>query len=156
MNNYFGLFLLGLIAACGVACGTRPNPVALSPKDLRDSNEKSTCPVLFKENAVCASLEWVDEPYGDQTGELTLKFWAKNAATINGPYSPPLFKPFIKLWMRMGAGHGSDRPVELREEAPGLYRARDVHFSMKGAWEIWVQLRQENQVIEQVILDIKI
>lgn len=51
-------------------------------------------------------------------------------------------------------GHGS-RPVKVEEVsgAIGVYDATNVIFIMGGPWEIWVQLKNGSEILDQAKVD---
>lgn len=119
------------------------------------------CPLFYKTENLCASLTWTKPATEDERGEFTLRFWDRDAATPNGPYVDPSHSVFVKLWMP-SMGHGSS-PVKVvptvdasGTHVPGVYDASEVYFVMPGAWEIWVQLRQGKQVLDEAKIDIQI
>lgn len=122
---------------------------------------ESACALSFAAQGFCASLHWITRPGEDAPGEFQLRFWRKSEATEAGPYSSPTQSVGVKLWMP-SMGHGSS-PVQVSPAKdasgavlPGIYDARSVNFVMGGAWEIWVQLKEGRQVVEQAKIDIEI
>lgn len=129
----------------------KEEPVVAKPK---------SCPLSLPNQGFCASLTWDRQPTEDEGGIFTLRFWKSADGSESGPYVSPPFTVAVKLWMA-SMGHGSS-PVRVAQtkdqggvEIPGVYTASDVYFSMPGEWEIWVQLKQNKQVIEQAKLDFK-
>ena len=58
----------------------------------------------------------------------------------------------VALWMP-AMGHGSS-PVKVVRVDIGTYRASQVFFTMKGEWEIRIQLKERGDVKDQAILPI--
>jgi len=117
-----------------------------------------TCPLSFKKETLCASMTWTKEPTDDIKGELTLRFWNGESGSESGPYVNPQYTVAVKLWMP-GMGHGSS-PVTVEQETDqtgalidGVYKVSDIYFVMPGAWEIWVQFKQDRTVIDQAKKD---
>jgi len=114
----------------------------------------ATCPFVFADQGLCASLEWKTMPADEQKGAFVLRFWDSRSGTEHGPYVNPAYTVGVKLWMP-DMGHGSS-PVKIAQATdasgagiPGVYNVTDVYFVMGGHWEIWVQLKQDKQVISQ-------
>lgn len=57
--------------------------------------------------------------------------------------------PFVELYMP-DHHHGST-DVKVKELATGLYHADEMNFFMPGEWEIRVQIRHEENVVEQLV-----
>ncbi len=114
----------------------------------------ATCAFVFTAPDLCASLEWKTQPTDEQKGAFVLRFWDSRSGTEHGPYVTPGYNVAVKLWMP-DMGHGSS-PVKVAQAVdasgaaiPGVFNASDVYFVMGGHWEIWVQLKQDKQVISQ-------
>lgn len=123
--------------------------------------ENTKCPLELKAFDLCASLTWTSFPSNDEKGTFTLRFWNRATGTESGPYITPERDVFVKLWMP-SMGHGSS-PVTLkpaidssRTSIPGVFEASDVFFVMPGAWEIWIQLREQRTVLDQAKIDVQI
>jgi hypothetical protein len=119
-----------------------------------------SCAFRFSRAALCAELSWTREPSEDETGEFELRFWDFRTATEHGPYVAPTATVAAKLWMP-SMGHGS-APIRVRAATdaagasiPGVYRATGVSFSMPGEWELWIQLKNGSQIVEQAKLDLR-
>jgi hypothetical protein len=130
---------------------------ALTPPAIQ---EPSGCTFSFPHQDFCASLSWttLPSPESEAHGEFVLRFWKPSGGSRNGPFASPDQSVAVKLWMPdMGHGSSPVRVSTIRDagslDIPGLYRASQVYFIMPGRWEIWVQLKQEGQIIEQARID---
>ena len=117
------------------------------------------CPLSFPKAGLCATIQWDSQPTASRPNAFTLKFWDAQNSSEAGPYRAPSSEPFVKLWMP-SMGHGS-RPVTFlpaKDAAgnpiAGVYRVEKVVFTMRGDWDIQVQLRSNNQVLEQAVLSL--
>jgi hypothetical protein len=137
-------------------CGQSPLLHHLNASDVRPTSETpSDCPIAFDKEGLCAAIAWTKVPTDSENGSFTLTFWKKGAA---GDLTDPGDTVAVKLWMP-AMGHGSS----LVSVAPtldsngravtGSFNATGVYFIMPGAWEIWVQLKQGSQIIDQAKLD---
>lgn len=112
------------------------------------------CELDFAKAGFCASWSWDHRPGDDETGSAVLRFWKKGEGSPFGPYADPEGTVAVKLWMP-AMGHGSS-PVTVTPQVdaagsriPGVFTASQIYFSMPGAWEIRVQLKNGTQVIDQ-------
>jgi len=114
----------------------------------------SGCALSFPNAGLCASMQWTQTPSDDEGGQFILRFWSATQGTENGPFIDPGQAVGIKIWMP-SMGHGSS-PVRLAAGVdasgaviPGVFQGTEAYFMMHGEWEIWVQLKQGRQVLEQ-------
>jgi hypothetical protein len=92
------------------------------------------------------SLVWIKNQTDEEAGSFLLKFWRPN----KGDQSPVLqdVAPSVevRLWMP-SMGHGAS-PVRVQRIDVGTYQVDDVYFSMAGDWEIQIDLKNGNEVID--------
>lgn len=147
-------FVALALTSCGISplFNHRQAAPASSAATGAISSANAACPIVFPKAGLCASLEWMKKPTEDQTGSLGLRFWNSTGASASGPYRAPAQKVAVKLWMA-SMGHGSS-PVSVQPTTtPGVFEATGVYFSMPGDWEIWVQLKNGNEIVEQAKID---
>lgn len=94
-------------------------------------------------------VEWVEGPRVGESRFL-LKTWKHGIGTINGPYQDFDSTFNVVLWMPE-MGHGS-APVKITKLDQGEYEVSEVQFLMSGHWEIKLQLKDQNQVVDEFIL----
>lgn len=130
--------------------------IGMAP-DARASN----CPLALDRTGLCASISWDAAPSASRTNAFTLRFWDRATGSEAGPYVTPSQEPFVRLWMT-SMGHGS-RPVvmsQARDAAgavlPGVYRVEKVVFTMRGDWDVQVQLRSGASVLDQAVLSLEL
>ena len=140
------LLLLPFVLACA-------KPHYVSTSDLKDQNTQTqtSCPYYFEEERLCLSLTWITYPSEETLGEFMMRFYAEDKPD---EFVTPHLSPAVKLWMP-SMGHGSS-PVVITQTAPGTYRVSDVYFIMLGLWEIRLQLKNNNEVIEEKIQKINL
>lgn len=167
------------------ACGESPllhhetakNAAEAETKNFNEKSNPGTggddCPLSFSHVGLCASLEWVqladlrgnataDATGTDQEREFILRFWEKGKGNSQtGPYVDPSQKVSVKLWMP-SMGHGS-APVKIdhhksasRQDEIGVFDVTQVVFIMSGNWEIRIQLKQDQKMIDEAIHPIAI
>lgn len=146
MRGKLMIFILTAVPVL-VACA-RPNyqedasraPGAAQPK-------LSACAAKFA-SGVCAGIEWETGPV---EGDYSSFVFALFSDTGDGPVRvEPDRAPVVVLWMP-GMGHGSS-PVTVERLPNGNYRASKVFFSMRGRWDIRIQLKEGNAVLDQAVI----
>jgi|GEM_PF-2196910 len=146
MNRFIGQWALGF-AMLAVLTG------------FPQKSRAATCPLPLNRAGLCASITWDAAPSASRTNSFTLRFWDPVAGSEAGPYAAPAQEPFVRLWMT-SMGHGS-RPVVMSRARdasgailPGVYRVEKVVFTMRGDWDVQVQLRNGAQVVDQAVLSL--
>jgi hypothetical protein len=66
-----------------------------------------------------------------------------------GELKDPSLTLHLMLWMP-DHGHGSF-PIELTKTSSGVYKADKVFFTMPGYWDLHLQLKDGDKVIEEVL-----
>ena len=132
------------------------------------NQEALKCDLKFKKLHACGTLSWVIPPKRvemitekDQA-ELTLlicpqksfgkgKFRKKNRLKHEHDLKKEFDRVHVRLWMP-SMGHGS-RPTQVRElvgEGACLkFHVDQLYFSMPGDWEIQVELKKNQKILDQ-------
>ena len=128
---------------------------------IASPSAQASCPLSFPKTGLCASATWDAQPSAARPNAFTLRFWSASQGTDAGPYLSPSQELFVRLWMP-SMGHGS-RPVTLtpaRDASgaalPGIFRVEKVVFTMRGDWDVQVQLKNGSQVLEQSVLELEL
>ena len=110
---------------------------SLGCEDSMSAPSTSNCALEWKDEGLCLNTEWVELPSADKKGgQLRVQFWRpKTGGTAEGPYVSPTSEWAVTLFMPEH-GHGSDVDPEAKEEAPGVFLVKPIHFIMRGKWEI--------------------
>jgi hypothetical protein len=140
------LILLPLLLSC-----SKPNYVSSSEFKDQNTEAQTSCPFYFEEERLCLSTQWTTYPSEQTQGVFIMRFYAEDKPDES---VTPHLSPAVKLWMP-SMGHGSS-PVVITQTAPGTYVVSDVYFIMLGAWEIRLQLKNNNEVIEEKIQKINL
>lgn len=146
------LFALVFILGCSSNNGQNNNNF------VRDDSKN----IEFPKTGVTASLKFPEPPKVNKKTSFVLKFWdTKTGNAETGPFinpanydltrdpkDPDSEKP-IFLWMP-DHGHGSDPVTIVKKEDNGVsFQVTQVKFTMKGKWEIKVELRDVNDKAEE-------
>lgn len=119
-------------------------------------------PICFNQLPFCTQLVPNQKILkASQENSFLLRFWDKNTGTKNGPYIDTGYLPFVKLWMRMKTGDHGSRRVRLEplrdlagNSVPGIFDLTQVWFTMRGVWEIQIKLKQNGNVVDEVIQNV--
>ncbi|WP_081653487.1 FixH family protein [Bacteriovorax sp. DB6_IX] len=66
-----------------------------------------------------------------------------------GELTDPEYSLHLKLWMP-DHGHGSF-PIEITKVQDGVYKADKIFFTMPGYWDLHLQLKDGESVVEEVL-----
>ncbi len=111
-----------------------------------EQSTQSDCTFFSTSENLCLNLQWIKVPTDSEFGSFSLLFYKKQnpEATVS-----PAMTPNIALWMPQ-MSHGSS-PVKMEISHSGDYLVTNVFFIMKGLWEIRVQFKDGEKVIEQIV-----
>jgi hypothetical protein len=165
MNLFLQSFVLSSFALLSIGCVDSPLLHHANAPGEHDAvgggRLTEACPLSFAKFGACAAIDWTKTPTQTEKGAFRISFWNAKTGSASGPFFDPGKTVFVKLWMP-DMGHGSS-PVKVSPAVdaagapiPGLYDATDVYFVMGGAWEIWVQLREGVEVLDEAKLDLSI
>lgn len=138
------IFLLGVIGCA------HPKYVDDAPAVDPVTEDMASCDLNFQKSKLCASFNWEKKPSETEAASFVLEF--------HGDLDPSQFVDLItplavRLWMP-SMGHGS-RPVNIEHLGMGQYRVSNVFFIMRGEWEIQVQLKSGENILEQVVKTVR-
>jgi hypothetical protein len=134
-------FSILLLTMLNFACA-RPNYGDDPQRGLASENE-------FALKDLDMHFYWDHHPVDEKDlGTFTLEF--HNPQKSN-EFRDPQNEVTAYLWMpEMNPPHGS-RPLVLEHKQEGVYSFSEVSFFMRGTWEIHIQLKNGDQVVEEVI-----
>lgn len=130
-SRFFILFGLYLFACA------KPNYQNISSGLTNTNKNLSACTLVLPKLGQCVSLTWVQNSTDSQMGIFNLDF--------SEPVSSELK---AVLWMP-SMGHGS-RPTQVTRLNETQFQVSNVAFIMPGEWEIRIQLKENNQVVDEV------
>lgn len=143
-QTFLGACLLTLISCAD------PQYANLSNNPQKNQDDKiGTCVAKFS-SGICLNYTWEKLPTENDFGILNFKTFIKNSVTNNIELIDLPIKPSIVLWMP-SMGHGSS-PVTIEHIETGIYRATKVFFIMSGSWQIRFQLKDRNEIKDQIII----
>ena len=100
--------------------------------------------LVFPASGLAADVEWVAGPtVGD---ESVLKI-AWTDARSGERVDPASFR--VSLWMPHH-GHGSS-PTRIEQISSGVYRVREMYFTMDGEWEVRIRIKKADSSEEKVL-----
>jgi len=124
------------------------------------ANRKIKCELTFEKLKLCGQIKWitppkrVEMPTEKDRAEAVLSFENKDHTPLTGEFP---YEVHVKLFMP-SMGHGS-LPTQVTPEVgeggkslPGVYRVKDLYFSMPGDWEIQVDLRKAGKRVDRAVL----
>lgn len=103
----------------------------------------------FEKTKFSFRLIWIKGPVKGEN-KFVLKSWHNDFGTFNGPYQDLPNTLHVYLWMP-DMGHGSS-PVKIKKIAQGEYEVSSAYFIMPGKWEIYFQLKNKDDVLDEVVL----
>lgn len=130
--------LIWLLPFLLLAC-SKPRYVS---RDGQLSEQSAACSRRFS-NDLCIDLRWEKPAVVGEDATLVLIVTNPSGLLVN-----TAVVPFVELYMP--AHHHGSSPVDVTALAPGIYRADHLNFLMVGEWEIRVQLKQGETVLEQL------
>lgn len=96
------------------------------------------------------SFVWEVRPTEDDFGSFFFRTYAADSRDGFPTLEDLGSSVSVLLWMP-GMGHGSS-PVTVEHLGVGTYRASKVFFSMRGDWDIRIQLKDGATVLDEAIL----
>ena len=143
MTRFFILFLA--LSSCAVknfkeeksACEIKPN---------------FTCPFKLEKSGLNGSITWETIPTEEQSGSFVVRFWSINDERIPPTPINPTYTVSTLLWMP-SMGHGSV-PTKMEQLGVGLFRAKNIFFTMQGQWEVRIMLKSGKNAIDDASLSV--
>ena len=131
-----------LLAFVGCANPDWVTPASTIPS--KEAQKAGGCALHFAKAGLCGTLVWNKAANDSVTGELGLSFVREDSLLVVDPAATP----FVYLWMP-SMGHGSS-PIKTTRTDVGTFNSSGVFFVMPGNWDIHVQLKSGNQVVDEV------
>lgn len=137
--------VLILVAAQMITACAKPNYQNLN----HDLNQ--LCAFDITAYDMCADIIWNTSPKVSENSPFKLNFYTKNNPTIL--VNPPN-DIYVYLWMP-DMGHGSS-PITLTQTTTGEFMAQDVYFLMNGLWQIRIQFKNGNEILNETAFSISL
>lgn len=137
------LALLILFTGCA-----QPRYEAAAPA-TRNAGEQRLVDGRFA-SGLLVSYHWEVMPTEETEGSFLLRIYSADPRDSFPELRDPAGSVAVELWMP-DMNHGSS-PVLVERLGPGTYRASQVFFSMRGAWDIRVQEKVGPNVVDQAAL----
>ncbi|NBX76919.1 MAG: hypothetical protein EBQ92_10230 [Proteobacteria bacterium] len=113
----------------------------------RSKTPLNTCPLYFASENLCGEISWVKGPSADVKSEFTVAFWKKAESSPSGQLTEP--KGQVGAFLRMTCC-GSVSFPQVKKLSEGKYAVTEASFT-PGKWEVYVQLKQGDQVDKQLV-----
>ncbi len=126
--SVFAFFMI--LSACA-------KPQYLSTNETGLQKTGAGCIATFKTTGLCVEMKWEKIPTETDFGSFIFSVSDASNVLTEAPSTDASTLPKVVLWMP-SMGHGSS-PVAVERLSTGLYRAKNVFFTMKGDWEIRFQ-----------------
>lgn len=110
-------------------------------------NEATSCPLYFASENLCAEITWVKGPSADVKSAFVLVFWKRDTNTSKGPLSEPSAQ--VGVFLRMSCC-GSISFPKVEKAGLGKFSVTEANF-MPGNWEVYVQLKQGENLDKQFV-----
>lgn len=99
---------------------------------------------FFKTTSQSIQINWLTKINTMEEGRAVLVFTKSGAIFDDQNYSLGAY-----LWMK-SMGHGSS-PITLTKLTNGIYQISEMYFLMAGEWELHLNLKRDNSVVEDVV-----
>ncbi len=142
MKNCIVVCLFFLLSGCGK-----------SPLQMKKTNDVSGSTGIeiaktLKTTQQSLALNWLSPVNSTDEGHALL-IAKRNGIATDLPDQMKIF-----LWMPT-MGHGSS-PITIKKLGTGLYDLSQIYFIMDGFWQLRIQLKNGNEVIDEEIFEINI
>lgn len=135
------LLLIGLVLFTG--CGKSPLQMIKSKEAAVVTGLESA--KVFKTTEHTLTINWLSPINStDEAHALLIVKKGQNASDLPGDFK-------IFLWMPT-MGHGSG-PIAVKKLGTGLYDLSQVYFIMDGLWQLRIQLKSGNTVLDEQIFE---
>lgn len=149
--KYFLLFLVNIGLS---ACADPKYVLANSNPPNLTTAEDGNCSIQFAQSKTCLTWSWQKIPTDTESGQIILKTFRLNQLDQTPVEVDMPSVPKVILWMP-SMGHGST-PTTTEPIDTGTYLIHNVFFVMPGQWQIKFQIKNEDTLIDEAIVDLAI
>ena len=145
-----------LLMAFGLSC-QKPPSLELLPKpqsqNLDSHQQKKTglCGLFFTVERLCAEFIWENIPDVSEKGSFVVKYFVQETPS---KFADPRKTPAFKLVMP--GGDLQQQVLKVEKISDGEFRVSNLVIDRVGYWEIHLQLKENNEVVDFVVKKIKI
>lgn len=122
-----------------------------SPVSTSSDKVTADCSVSFNRSGTCLTWQWLVSPASKVYGQALLKVFRPNkfdkTTVLVDPPSLPVVIPFMS-----SMGHGTSRKPIVNVVDTGTYLVTDLYFTMKGPWEIKIQILNGQEVADEAAI----
>lgn len=139
--------ICGVLISCAKPKYIQESDTGTAEQKVQES--KPECNLKFSNSGLCLLWFWEKLPNStSEFGRLIFKTYRQNIYDQSPIETDLASLPHVVLWMP-GMGHGSS-PTETTKIDTGTYRSDKVLFIMPGEWEIRFQVKNGNEVGDEV------
>lgn len=147
-GSFFWALFLILLTTGSLFSSTALGSSSINPTKDPEA-DKLTCQYLFQKENLCFTFTWEKIPVSTSDfGQIILKTFKINSdqsATLLNPTGVPR----LELWMTASnMNHGSS-PTFTEALDTGVYRIKNILFSMPGEWTLRFQITKNNNVTDE-------
>ena len=135
------------------SCAKSPSLELQPQNEKADAAQKQTgsCGLFFEVARLCLELIWDKIPTETEQGSFIIKYFVQEKPA---KFIDPRQETAVVLAM---ANEEHEAPsVKITKVKEGEYNVENVFFDRNGEWQIRIQLKNGNKVVDQVIKKIKI
>jgi hypothetical protein len=126
------------------------NPIGVGGTN---QDQTASCSIRFQKSGNCLSWKWKDVS-DDRNRSIDFKVSRQNL--VDGtPVELDIQEPFVKLFMP-SMGHGSSPASIVSRGDVGTYSVSQLNFLMPGEWDIIIESKAGNVVLDYAVISITI
>lgn len=134
--------LVILFALTFCSCGKSPLLMRTTSSQISTLETRT----FFKTTSQLINLNWITDINTVEEGKVVIILTKNNAISDLSDYT---LTPFI--WME-SMGHGSS-PIIVTKLGDGIYELSEIYFTMPGDWQLHLQLKKNNALVEDVVIN---
>jgi hypothetical protein len=144
-----------ILATAALGCA-KANYSSDTSANSGEKGQAASCDLKFAKSGDCVEIAWKEKPTETKAGSFVFKISHSAASGQSSVPMDPQMAASVVLWMP-AMGHGST-PVTVTKIDDGAdpavsFLASEVRFIMPGEWQIKLQIKQANEVIDEAVLD---
>lgn len=151
LMRFFAMLSLSISIFFGCAKPTYLNQHEDDNVQNFQNEAQATCTKTFDQSKYCLIWKWEVQPTETEMASIVFKIYRLSLYDQTPIEINLADNPEVVLWMP-SMGHGSSS-TEVEKLETGTYRAVKLSFFMPGEWQIKFQLKSDNVVQDEAIVD---